>query len=228
MSEGTTIEQINKIKTEKIVYGYVRINFIPRDSIQIHVPKDIINLVFMFYYIMKKETFKHVNVDNYEISNNGRKVTRKKGLSDSVCYGSECVSSLDSSIYKWHLKIIERRHMMAIGMDETRYIRRLNGHPNTHIDESKMYCLWHDGDRNNCDHPQGLLKREYNAPRFNKDDIVNMILDLSTRTLSYQINNGKEYIASTNIAVGDDIEYSIFVFMYVAGDCIELLKCLKL
>ena len=63
------------------------------------------------------------------------------------------------------------------------------------------------------------------APEFNTDDKVCMILDLSNRTLSYQVNDGDSYIAFIDITVGADIEYCMCVYISRSEDGIELLSC---
>ena len=117
---------------------------------------------------------------------------------------------------------------IAIGLDETKYIRKDSGTFNQKISESKSYALWHDGDKNKWDHP-GIIKAKDDGLHFNANDTVSMILDLSSRTISYQINENKKFDdVFTNIAVGNDIKYCMCVYIHISGWGIQLIQCDKL
>ena len=134
------------------------------------------------------------------------------GTNSSVCYGSQCIPSLDGSIYSWKFKILRERSPICIGIGETKYFRKDNGHFNDGNYQTKYYALWDDGDRNKWDH-NGLIIEEDNTHEFSQNDSCLMILDLTNRTLSYQINNKEKYVAFKNIATGIDIEYCMRVNM---------------
>ena len=219
MSDALSIEEVNRIRDEKIVHGYVRNCFMTKNRI----PTDIINLCFIFYHIVIKETFKHYNPGNYQLSNDDQTLTVIANHCWSTCYGSQCISSLDKCSYSWKFKLLQITSYIAIGIDETKYIRKDNGHFNDQKDGSNLYALWSNRRLNRWDEKR-LIKAE-DAPIFDKDDIICMTLDLSNRTLSYQKNNDEKYIPFKDIIVGEDIEYCRAVFIWKGGDCVELLSC---
>ena len=216
-----TLEEVSKIKDKKVVEGYIRTGL---SNHNLNIPAEIIHLCFIFYHFINHETFKHYNHYNYRVSNNDLTLTRIAGSGEGICYGSHSISSLDGGKYVWKFKIIKMTYIMAIGIDETKYAKQSVGYPNEKIDETKLYVLWHDGDANTWDNPYGLVKRKADAPRFNQNDKVSMTLDLSSRTLSYQVNDDDKYIAFTNIAVGEDIEYCMCVYIASNSHCAELLS----
>ena len=145
MSDVLTIEEVNTIKDEKIIHGYVRSNYVNPNN---HIPKDIVDVLFVFYHVIKRETFKHYNAKNYKLSNDGMTMSKKKGSCDSVCYGSICISSIDGGMYSWTFKIRKRTAVTAIGIEETTYIQKDDGHFNDWCNNTKFYALRNDGDRN--------------------------------------------------------------------------------
>ena len=182
MSDAKTFEQLNKAIDEALVYGYVRDKFMSNDA-DIHIPKDIIELCLKFYHIIQREIFKNFNPMYFKLSNNDRTVTTSQNLiGGGICYGSLCISSMDAKIYEWTFKIIKRTANMAIGIDETKYIRKDKANFNMKLGESKSYALWHDGDKNEWKNKK-LIKATKGSPKYNTNDIVRMKLDLMNRIL---------------------------------------------
>ena len=228
INDTLNFEEINTIRDGKIIHGYIKSNFIKQYN---DIPKDIIDLFFMFYHIVIREVFKHYNSDHYVLSKNDTTVT-KKDYQCCMCYDSACISSLDVGIYLWRFQIIKLsdtniNHSMAIGIDETRYIRKNNGSFWDYNGRSKCYALWHTAVKSHGDY-YGMFDRENNSLTFKTNDIVCMTLDLLHRTLSYQINEEETHIVFTDIAVNNDIEYCLGVYIAGSGDCIELLECVRL
>ena len=117
---------------------------------------------------------------------------------------------------------------MAIGIDETKYERIDKGHFNSNARkrdrhyESKCYAIWNNQQLNKWDDVNLIDATESNAPIFETNDTFIMSLDLQNRKLSFQTNDDEEYIAFTEIAVGDDIEYCMAVHACHDDDCIQL------
>ena len=116
---------------------------------------------------------------------------------------------------------------MAIGIDETKYIRKNTGSFNDKIGESKSYALWSNGNKTKWDSKE-IIKADKNTPVFNTDDIVHMILDLSSKQLCYKINDDEKYVAFTNITTGYDVNYCMAVFISRYNNSMQLLQCTKL
>lgn len=214
----------SKRRSDKIVHGFVRNNV---SDVSCQFPVDIINLVLLFYHIVFKDTFKNYDPAVYQVSNDDKTLTNTSHRL-AVCYGAEIISSTAGGIYQWTFKIIEGRSAMAIGIDETSYIRKAAdvGAFDCKAGKSKCYALWHDWDTTEWDHT-GYIKAKDDSPRLKTNDIVVMKLDLESHTMSLTVNNDKQTIFK-NITIGDDINYCIGVYMGGHSDSIELLDSTKL
>ena len=176
-----------------------------------------------------KDEFKHYNPNKYQVTSQHMVVTRTKGY-DSVCYGSEIISSIGGSVYEWTFKILKRSsvHHMAIGIDEAPlYISKDEGSFDTQIGKSKAYVLWYNGNTTKWDNHGWIKSEENGSPRLNEHDKVHMCLDLKSYQLKYKINDGNEYTMFEKITTNNDINYCMAVYMNGKGDSIELVNCSK-
>ena len=221
-SKQSKVSDATKIRDEKIVSGFVRTEYL---SVKMSIPKDILELLYLFYHVIIIETFKHYKKERYKVEKYDTKLSivppMYGGDYDAVAYGSQCISSMKKRIHSWSFKIIKKTNMeyIAIGIDETTYKRKNGGFDTKY--KSKSYALWSNGYK--CKHG-GDLKLIPQAPRFDTDDIVNMTLDLASKILSYQVNDGNLYVAFKNIKVGKSIKYCMGVCISCKLDCIELLS----
>eukprot|EP01084_Bolivina_argentea_P088860 160429_1 len=211
---------------EAYIYGIIRENDMDTGDKMIEY---IVNKIKVYIFMM--EYFKHYNANTYRVSDDNMTVRR---IGDGgFCYGASVISSVDHGVYQWNLKIIGQCDWphMAIGIDEATYIRKKYGCFGDYdeSEETNAYAFYCNGDkyRRGCNVEQ-RIEADDNSPRFNEHDVVLMILDLSNQTLSYKINDGDEYVAFTNIAIGDDINYTMVVYMQYTDESIELLNCLQL
>ena len=226
MSAESGSDETYRERRDKVtVNGYIRHYFMNQNN-SVDIPQDIINLCFLFYHIIFQDTFKHFNPDNYAISNDGRTLTNKGSFVWSTCYASYCISSLGKCIYSWKFKILQRQSFIAIGIDETKYERKHSGHwdLNEANHNSKYYVIWNNQKLNKWD-DNTLMEAGQDAPIFETNDTLIMRLNLFHRKLSFQKNADKEYIAFTDITVGDDLEYCMAIYACNAGDSVELLSC---
>ena len=205
----------------KTVDGYVRL-------INTGVPIDIIKLIFVFYHIFTKDRFQHINIKNYRLSHKGMVVKQIRDGHDSVCYGGGVISSIVGGIYQWTFKILQSAYTIAIGIDETRYIRKYEGGFGHHTGKSKYYALWHDGDKNRWESPEIIEAKSNSLVRFHTNDLVIMTLDLYKRTLSYKINKRRTQIVFKNVARAVDINYCMAIYMVNVKDSIQLVDSCKL
>ena len=198
-----------------LVDGYIRINYLKNKNV--HISKDIINLIFLFYHILIRDMFKYYNPKNYKLSNDGKTLTAQ-GIDDGVCYGALEIPSVNGGIYTWTFKVLKRIYGMAIGIDATKYIRKAG--------EFQAYALWSDGIRNKKDEwIKWKVGVNDNLTGFETNDIVTMILNLSCRTLLYKINDGEKEVLFKGIEIGQDINYSMSVYVnWSKGQSIELLQ----
>ena len=146
---------------------------------------------------------------------------------DSVCYGSTVIPFISGSIYQWIFKMIQVTECIAIVIDESIYSRKWEGGFIERDMKSKFYAQCYDGEKLRWDN-YDPFKTVYNdSLRFGASDEVVMILDLSSRTLSYKINDGNEYIAFQDVAIGHDVNYCMAVYIGADHDSIKLLSCSK-
>eukprot|EP01083_Nonionella_stella_P099680 280260_1 len=62
----------------------------------------------------------------------------------------------------------------------------------------------------------------YGTP-FYANDTVTMVLDLSQKILSFEVNNKLQGIAFDDIVIGDDIQYKVVVCAWAHGDSISII-----
>ena len=238
--QDTNIQSdITNVRDHKIVEGYVIISYLKkRDNNKAIFPTDIFNLIFKYYHIFKREKFEHYNNKVYILSNNDMIVSRSRAIDGryghTVCYGSAVISSVDDGIYKWTFKLrtySTSTFRIAIGIDETSYIRKDRGTFWNRLGATKSYALWDDGERNKWDDDgmyHGIIIENDDTPRFSPGSTVVMILDLYKKTLSYKINDGEVQIVFKDITTGYGINYCMGVVAGAAGNNIELLNCVRL
>ena len=130
------------------------------------------------------------------------------------------IQSNNGGTYQWIFKIIRRTSTITLGIDEDTYIRKDEGSFGTFPGQSKLYVIYNDGDRRKWDH-DGYITSEDN-PKFNTNDKIMMILNLSAQTLSFKKNDGDERILFKNIAVGCDINYCMAIYIHNSGDSVYL------
>ena len=123
-------------------------------------------------------------------------------------------------VHRWTFKIIKGYDWIGIGIDETSYVRKADGDFSVCYDRAKCYAIYCNGMKRAWD----LKGYKEKVPlSFTKNDQVEMILDLSTKTLSYKVNDGDKYDVYENIAIGANIEYCPAVWLNYPGDIIELI-----
>ena len=203
---------IGFMKDNEIVHGYVRIY----SKLNINlIPLEVINLCYVYYHLLV-DSFKHYNPRDYRLSKEDLVVTKLSGSwqGKSVVYGEIAIPSLDETIHQWTFKI----HQIApdlcrpigIGIDETKYTRRVDGTFPFDRDkggESKLYYQW-----------------------FYSGQEVKMELDLRSKnkTLSYygRVPNGEWFDKSLKfqVDIGPNITYCMAVSCGYYNDMIELVS----
>ena len=119
----------------------------------------------------------------------------------------------------WKFRIKRIGEYIAIGIDETQYLR-LNCGLHDERGKTKVYAIWSDGDLSQWD--QEMLTKNASSG-YKPNDIVEMILDLTKREISLKTNDGKEVIVFKNIFIAQDIEYCMVVTLVTEYDEILLL-----
>eukprot|EP01084_Bolivina_argentea_P136836 241012_1 len=131
------------------------------------------------------------------------------------CYGSLNIQSTEKMTHSWLFKINERKSSMVFGIDESsaKSINAFFYQKQTH-----NYGYNHGGGK--C----SRNKYEGYGIGFHTNDTVKIILDLSSRTLAFELNGETQGICYNNIKVGKNIIYKMVVCIRDKGDSVTLLK----
>lgn len=221
------VSEFYEVKDQKIVDGYIRSNYVTKRNMDTVIPKDIIGLINLFYHMVIRECFKHYNSDYNVVSNNDMMVARKNVNTEtgwSVAYGALSIPSCDKGIYEWMFRITNSKDAMAIGIDDTTYNRIKEGGFANRNGESKCYALWSDGFKTRWD-VSTLISPNVDSTEFNQNDLVTMTLDLSSKLISFKINDDDKIIAFEDVTTAADVNYCMAVCTGSSTDCVELVKC---
>eukprot|EP01084_Bolivina_argentea_P314136 544103_1 len=213
---------------EYLLFGYIReIEKIIRitDSQFFVIPDSIIYLCLLHYY--SNETFKHCNTKVIKITENRATMMntayggKSANMRWSTCYGSIKIPSFRKVIYCWRFRIVKKTSNMGIGISETIYTRKnkcfMGGKLNSN---GARYGYWHHGFK--WDSETHYLVKYYTA--YGTGDIVEMILNMNNRTLSYAINDDVVNVAFYDIKTGENIEYCMAISTLYKGDSVSILN----
>ena len=72
---------------------------------------------------------------------------------------------------------------------------------------------------------QKVSKHNYKSygKQFKENDIINMILNLKKRTISYKINDIDQGVAYNNIVVGNDVNYKLAVTLGATNNSLQII-----
>ena len=202
-------------KLDYLVSGYLRCELLKENDQDMNEMTFEKNLSMIIIEYFNKEIIK-ANDNQCRI-----KKIINEDYCGTTCYGSIKIPSISNTKHHWKFKIhrIDSMRYMALGIDETKYLRYDCG-LHSRQGETKTYGSWSDGDKNQWDHSQPI---EMASPEFKTGDIVQMILDLEKEQISIKVNQEDECIVHESITVGEDIEYAMAVTLQRLNDEIELL-----
>ena len=221
---ASTISSINPNDidddTKYLLHGYIR-NI--QKSIDNIIPDIIINVILSFYYISE---YFHIFEDKYYkiVKDNNQIIQCIKSHHDASIYGNiliDCDGNQQRYIWSFRINKKYPTNHFYIGISST-YETMQRYYWNT---LSSNYCLQLDGYKWSKDHPQ-----EYTKEKFENGDIVDMILDLNLRQLSFMKNGTINLkVAYKNIDIEPKIKYRMAIRMDNEDDELELIgfKCCK-
>ena len=111
------LDQLNVILTiraesgwQDVIFGFVTQNCM---ATGLNIPDPLIMIILAFFYLM--ESFKSVNGDGLQITNNGLTIKRigKNGFN---AYGAIGIDSQTKTLTTWKIKIDERKSALVIGL----------------------------------------------------------------------------------------------------------------
>eukprot|EP01084_Bolivina_argentea_P010856 20263_1 len=172
-------------------------------------------------YFAKTSNNVHLSEDKRTIKH----VKYARGLSNN--YGSIVMPSTEKKIHRWKFRINHQYLLditfgidsapgimddtLAVGGDEPFYWRQDRENYGWRIDTNTFT----------------MSKENINGPYGNKcykNDIIEMILDLSNATLSFRINNQDEAVCFKNIKQKSDLSYLMVVSAFSARSSVTLLS----
>ena len=161
------------------------------------------------------EYFKHFVADSFDISSDGRRITRIEdmGRPQRTVYGSNVIPFESYGIHEWRVKI-HKGFCIILGIDEACY-------------KWKRAPFWK---RNTSNYAYAQLtgrkcssniRRDFLNP-FHDGDVIKIVLNMNDKTIWFAKNN-------ITITKAYDIKetengYCLAVYMRTVDDCIELLS----
>eukprot|EP01084_Bolivina_argentea_P055104 101043_1 len=163
------------------------------------------------------DSFKYFNKNKFNTSNNNKTIVKRDNYWHT-CYGSQVIPYNSTGVHKWTIKIDRLKGGdCAIGIDEA-----------SHKWKDKAFY----------DHPEGTNHYGYsayngnkynpsgNGTKYNKEyatnDIIEIVLDLSCKKLSFGINNSQTKhafnVKNTNIG------YCLAVALFNPNDSLSLIS----
>lgn len=208
-------------QTKLSVTGYIRLNHkslfnTNQYALFQNVPDSIYSLCILYLHL--QEYFDRIH-QSFRISEDKSTINHKAEFWNNSNYGKFVISSTESCIYKWYLKINYKpssSHQYNIGISSAPY------------DTSSAFC-WQDkkhynfwprfGGGSNAGYDR-YSSHKRDTPKFEKmefakqieeNDILCMELNLKERNISFYINDENQGVLFKNVDTGKDIEYKLSI-----------------
>eukprot|EP01083_Nonionella_stella_P013587 38229_1 len=159
---------------------------------------------------------KHFAGKQIQIKANGKTIT-KTGNAPQTCYSQKLIPSQNTGvIYKWSFKINRRDHELVIGIASNHKTTDGSFHHNMK-DINYGYSV---------ENGQKVSKKKYSdyGCKCNKNDKIQMILNLQKKQLSFTVNNIDQGVMFTDIQQNRNTKYRLAVFTQGNGTSITLQK----
>ena len=208
---ATTFERIKNVdqNTIDLVNGYIRDkqSLLPYEDNPYYVISSlVIHLILSFYF--DPEYF--ATIQGHIKASNNNKIISMNG----TAYGNITVPSTIPRIYTWKFKILKCKTDIYVGITS-----KIGQHGAFCYQDRRSYCAYLPGGRvTNCS-----LTRDYPFKNINNNSIVEMILDLKKKELSYCIDGKHLGAAYENIDTGENIKYRMAVYMHYVSTKMELI-----
>ena len=208
------LSQIDK-RTKYGVYGWIRE---AEAALELgHIPLMISSICILYFY--EDEMFDEI-ADAVKMSKDRKCVTKLPESSwQNTNYGIVQIASNSVAIYRWKMKQSfnkERVKGVMIGITNTT-------NPNHHFYTQKDKISYA-----HCNDSK-YIKQGWSGYKTtpDPDTYITMELDLQKAELRFLKDNATEPIIIRNIQTGDDLQYRMFVSMYVTGDSVEIINFTK-
>ena len=218
-----SFENVKKIdlKKKKCVFGYIRRmqQLFPDDNIYYTISSLVIHWI-LSYFASVDEFDENSVGGQYHLSQDNMVITRNKVKDFNIAVYLKAEAK--RGIHKWRFKI---RACNIYGLYTTIGIWKLN---HSILKNQNIYGM-NDGSFyawmvNKKQIIPGKVHeiRVYGDAKCVRGDVIEMILDLEKKTLSYKVNKKDYGVAFENI---EDTSYKAFAFINWKDDSLELLSC---
>eukprot|EP01084_Bolivina_argentea_P152868 266584_1 len=219
------------IDVSHLIFGYCR-KMEQYNAIHINIIPLIKYIIVLYYW--QQEYFNKLGTD-INVSNDKTTITKdiasdKDHISGwmNTTYGKNCINSISNKIVKWTFKINKfdagGLSDICMGIASTDACQNYDF---TCHDTGKFYAFGNLGVffKDQDSYCSSAMDKNLNETdvTFSQNDKISLILNLNKRQLITKINDGKENILWTNIAVSVSIKYILAVTLRYPGNSISLL-----
>ena len=231
------LKKVNKIsqKNKDTVFGFIRgAQAMLPDNNHYYNIVTLIQHLILFYFHYPSDKFDVFDAEIYQLSNEDKTVTNQGPSQDGLyctktgsCYGFMKINSMNGGIYRWKFCIETSKNSIGIGIADTTYamLKTYNiygYHTLKCPTQSKFYGIWTNNTASSWDKGNDTSN---NIPNFGTDDTLTMELNLNKNKLAFWLNsNDKAVHCFENIAIAEDVCYSIILCVNVRNDCVTLLN----
>ena len=219
-----SLEDVKKIelKMKICVYGFIRKTeqLFPTDNSYYMIPALVIHWIILYFASL--DGFDALNVtESYQLSQANMVITRNVVKSFSTCAYLKAIAK--QGVHRWGFKLRacnDSGYYMAIGIWKlTQPICIYESIELVGVQDGAYYAWLLNGKKTV---PSAAIHvYDYGEDICMTGDVVEMILDLEKKTLSYKVNEKDYGIACQNI---ENTSYKAFVFMNFQADSLELLS----
>eukprot|EP01084_Bolivina_argentea_P177093 306331_1 len=226
---STEKQKLNQVdqRSQYVVFGYIRNiqqllesyhSAINKTNITFYnIPKGIIYQCLFFYYTMEYFAIigKHIKCTEEQTT-----ITVSNSINCS-CFGKLNIKSKEKLIHIWKFKINCMQEQVGIGINSATH-SKLSHTNGWYATNTSCFNGCYYTDRKGIQYGKGNWN--YKGKPFKTGDKVNMILDLSDRTLSFELNGENQGNFYENIPVEENLNYKMAVLMYYELSSVSLLS----
>ena len=215
--------------TDFLVHGYSREaeKSLETDKESVVIPPLIIYTILMYYWM--GEYFDDIDEDKVCRSDDRLKVTSIQHGWKNSSFGKTIIDSTGKNIYKWKLKVgdnqeknsrSEQPHIMlgiTTGTDTSEFFIWDN-------DRSVIFYGYNGYGGSKYYRFLGGFQTGTYGVAFAGGDVIEIVLDLYNKQLSFNVNDKNQGVAFESIKYGDDKKYRLVVSFYDENLSVELIN----
>ena len=200
-----------------VTFGYIRRH-------KMEIPPSIINYCALYAYLIIEQFDATKLPDSVMLSNHACTVKQTK-TKEVTTYGMVPILSTSKMIHEWKFLINRFGSSPAIGIEQIEGREQPRHRHKLFYYSVQSDIINYAFDNEALKWSQGTLAQSYGS-KYNDGDTVEMILNLSNGTLSYEIND-KDQGVCFNVKQEADLYYILAIALFDIDDSITLLKYSK-